>query len=338
MTIRILFGERLRWKLSLIPCKFSTSFRRSFSVIEVSLSNTSGFERSDEDKFEPPLEEEIFKSGPNLGSFKQDRMKQEQRVFPEKIFILVFKAYGKEHLLDEANPEDNSTYVSLFIALASEGMDVWALFELTLVDQSGKGKHKLSEKIYRSLDKTTQILRFMLPFPISPGKTGSHFHPSSDLFVPNENNDVITSTACWTAMTALLVGWVIPYNGSHPNGLCHVVGFGDLHHHGHEQKLPWYRGKTEAAKPVLGKFYREPKISGPLPFYLIGSLIRSMKQDHYGNDTRDIVYYQTDPQLSVSSLVLLDAIGGTDVAAHINSMGSESSTGYRNILRVDPSR
>ena len=40
----------------------------------------------------------------------------------------------------------------------------------------------------------------------SPGKTGSHFDPSSDLFVPNERKDVITSTACWAAMLGLLVG------------------------------------------------------------------------------------------------------------------------------------
>lgn len=40
----------------------------------------------------------------------------------------------------------------------------------------------------------------------SPGKTGSHFDPNSDLFVPTERKDVITSTVCWTAMAALLVG------------------------------------------------------------------------------------------------------------------------------------
>lgn len=58
--------------------------------------------------------------------------------------------------------------------------------------------------------------------------------------------------------------------------------------------------QTEAAKPVLGKYYKEPKKSGPLPFYLLGVLIKSMKQDHYVSDTGDIVYYQTDPQLSGS--------------------------------------
>ncbi|XVE99770.1 hypothetical protein REPUB_Repub03eG0229700 [Reevesia pubescens] len=74
--------------------------------------------------------------------------------------------------------------------------------------------HPLSEKIYKSLDNATRLLRFTLPFPMlaypiylwgrSPGKRGSHFHPDSDLFVPNERKDVITSTACWTAMAGLL--------------------------------------------------------------------------------------------------------------------------------------
>ncbi|KAK6120255.1 hypothetical protein DH2020_045946 [Rehmannia glutinosa] len=193
------------------------------------------------------------------------------------------------------------------------------------------------------------------PWNRSPGKTGSHFDPNSDLFVPNERKNVITSTVCWTAMAALLVGlsfvigpfeliklYGVPYWG--------FVMWLDLvtylHHHGHEDKLPWYRGKewnylrgglttldrdygwinnihhdigthvihhlfpqiphyhlveaTNAAKPVLGKYYRAPKKSGPLPFYLIGDLIRSLKQDHYVSDTGDVVYYQTDPQLGGS--------------------------------------
>ncbi|KAK4385344.1 Omega-3 fatty acid desaturase, chloroplastic [Sesamum angolense] len=223
--------------------------------------------------------------------------------------------------------------------------------------------HPLSEKIYKNLDNATKKLRFTLPFPMlaypiylwnrSPGKTGSHFHPDSDLFVPSERKDVITSTVCWTAMVALLVGlsfvmgplqllklYGIPYLG--------FVTWLDLvtylHHHGHEQKLPWYRGEewsylrgglttldrdygwinnihhdigthvihhlfpqiphyhlieaTEAAKPVLGKYYREPQKSGPLPFYLLGVLLRSMKKDHYVSDTGDVVYYQTDPELN----------------------------------------
>ena len=44
---------------------------------------------------------------------------------------------------DGANVQDNATYVSLFIGLASEGTDVRALFELKLLDQSGKERHKV---------------------------------------------------------------------------------------------------------------------------------------------------------------------------------------------------
>ncbi|KAB1217693.1 Omega-3 fatty acid desaturase, chloroplastic [Morella rubra] len=222
--------------------------------------------------------------------------------------------------------------------------------------------HPLSEKIYKSLDNATRTLRFTLPFPMlaypiylwgrSPGKKGSHFHPSSDLFVPSERKDVITSTACWTAMVALL-GYLSFAMGPVQMLKLYFIPYWifvmwlDLvtymHHHGHEEKLPWYRGKewsylrgglttldrdygiidnihhdigthvihhlfpqiphyhlieaTEAAKPVLGKYYREPQKSGPLPFHLLGALIRSMKRDHYVSDAGDVVYYQTDPQL-----------------------------------------
>ncbi|KAD0358289.1 hypothetical protein E3N88_44400 [Mikania micrantha] len=117
-----------------------------------------------------------------------------------------------------------------------------------------------------------------------------------------------------------------------------------LHHHGYEQKLPWYRGKewsylrgglttvdrdygllnkihhdigthvihhlfpqiphyhlneaTKAAKPVLGKYYREPKKSGLIPVHLINNLTRSIEQDHFVSDVGDIVYYQTDNDMS----------------------------------------
>ncbi|KAJ6819437.1 omega-3 fatty acid desaturase, chloroplastic-like [Iris pallida] len=223
--------------------------------------------------------------------------------------------------------------------------------------------HPLPEKIYRGLDFVTKKLRFSLPFPMlaypfylwsrSPGKKGSHFHPSSDLFLPNEKKDVITSTACWSAMVAILAGltwfmgplqmlklYFIPY-WVFVMWLDFVTY---LHHHGHEEKLPWYRGKewsylrgglttidrdygwinnihhdigthvihhlfpqiphynlieaTEAARPVLGKYYREPEKSGPLPFHLLGVLARSLRIDHFVSDTGGIVYYQPDPQLS----------------------------------------
>ena len=59
--------------------------------------------------------------------------------------------------------------------------------------------------------------------------------------------------------------------------------------------------QTEAAKPVLGKYYREPKQSGPLPLHLLGVLVRSFKRDHYVSDTGDVVYYQTDKELAGSA-------------------------------------
>ena len=56
--------------------------------------------------------------------------------------------------------------------------------------------------------------------------------------------------------------------------------------------------QTEAVKPVLGKYYRNPKKSGPLPVHLLGDIARSLREDHYVSDNGDIVYYQTDPDIS----------------------------------------
>ncbi|KAL5995569.1 hypothetical protein ACLOJK_025633 [Asimina triloba] len=238
---------------------------------------------------------------------------------------------------------------------AAQGTMFWALFVLghdwrishrTHHQNHGhvendESWHPLSESLFKSLDHSTRTLRFKVPFPMfaypfylwsrSPGKTGSHFDPDSDLFHPNERKDVITSTVCWSAMAALLAGlsfvigpvqmlklYFVPY-------LIFVMWLDlvtYLHHHGHEDKLPWYRGKmsskdlvltvdflfftlptviqTKAAKHVLGKYYREPKKSAPMPFHLIGTLLRSMSRDHYVSDTGDVVYYQTDPELNRS--------------------------------------
>lgn len=60
--------------------------------------------------------------------------------------------------------------------------------------------------------------------------------------------------------------------------------------------------QTKAAKPVMGKYYRQPRKSGPIPFHLIGNLVRSINQDHYVSDTGDIVYYQTDAKPNGSSM------------------------------------
>nr|GMC95989.1 BTB/POZ and MATH domain-containing protein 3-like isoform X1 [Ipomoea batatas] len=61
---------------------------------------------------------------------------------------------------DGKNAEDSSVYVSVFIALASDGADVRALFELTLLDQSGKGKHKVHSHFDRSLEGGPYSLKY----------------------------------------------------------------------------------------------------------------------------------------------------------------------------------
>ncbi|URE01595.1 Omega-3 fatty acid desaturase [Musa troglodytarum] len=270
--------------------------------------------------------------------------------------------------------------------------------------------HPLSEKTYREMDSTSRKMRFTLPFPLfafpvylwrrSPGKEGSHFLPSSKLFLPGEQQDVVVSTVCWSAMAAslLCLSWAygpapvlklygVPYlvsimvafscmktlNLMHlqlpGSGLRDVVRSGDLpaspwtptkasvvprqgerlcsnlanavglltshhllpisqewsylrgglttldrdygwinsiHHdigthviHHLFPQIPHYNlvEATAAAKPVLGKYYREPERSGPLPFHLLRVLLRSLRVDHFVSDEGDVVYYQTDPLL-----------------------------------------
>ena len=61
---------------------------------------------------------------------------------------------------------------------------------------------------------------------------------------------------------------------------------------------------TEAVKPVLGKYYREPAPSpGPLPTHLLQPLIRSFQEDHYVEDTGDVVFYKKDPDFVVSKVI-----------------------------------
>ncbi|GMY27556.1 BTB/POZ and MATH domain-containing protein 2-like [Fagus crenata] len=61
---------------------------------------------------------------------------------------------------DGKSAEDNAGYVSLFVALSSEGTDVRALFELSLLDQSGKGNHKVHSHFNRMLDAGPYTLKY----------------------------------------------------------------------------------------------------------------------------------------------------------------------------------
>ncbi|CAN6551511.1 unnamed protein product [Malus baccata var. baccata] len=61
---------------------------------------------------------------------------------------------------DGKSVEDNAGYVSVFIALASEGTDVRALFELTLLDQSERQRHKVHSHFLRMLDGGPYTLKY----------------------------------------------------------------------------------------------------------------------------------------------------------------------------------
>ncbi|CAL4904658.1 unnamed protein product [Urochloa decumbens] len=224
--------------------------------------------------------------------------------------------------------------------------------------------HPITEKLYQQLEPRTKKLRFTVPFPLlafpvylwyrSPGKTGSHFLPSSDLFTPKERGDVMVSTTCWSIMLASLLAMACalgPIQVLKMYGLPYLVFVmwldlvTYLHHHGNHD-LPWYRGEewsylrgglttvdrdygwinnihhdigthvihhlfpqiphyhlveaTKAARPVLGRYYREPHKSGPLPLHLVGVLLRSLRVDHFVSDHGDVVYYQTDHTLNTA--------------------------------------
>ncbi|KAG6503110.1 BTB/POZ and MATH domain-containing protein 1-like isoform X1 [Zingiber officinale] len=61
---------------------------------------------------------------------------------------------------DGKSEEDRASYVSLFVALASDGTDVRALFELTLLDQSGKERHKIHTHFGRTLESGPYTLKY----------------------------------------------------------------------------------------------------------------------------------------------------------------------------------
>lgn len=51
--------------------------------------------------------------------------------------------------------------------------------------------------------------------------------------------------------------------------------------------------QTEAVKPVLGEYYREPeKSKGPIPFHLVKPLVDSFANDHVVPDEGEVVYYK----------------------------------------------
>lgn len=86
----------------------------------------------------------------------------------------------------------------------------------------------------------------------TPGKSGSHFNPSSDLFDPSEWKEVATSTTCWLTMVAISmtsvsqVGFLFVFKLYFVPYIVNVMWLDAvtyLHHHGYEKQIPWYRGQ-----------------------------------------------------------------------------------------------
>lgn len=122
--------------------------------------------------------------------------------------------------------------------------------------------YPMTEGLYNSLDFWGKLGRLYFPAPLfaypiylwtrSPGKRGSHFSPSSELFDPSEWKEVATSTACWCAMVVTLValsnyfgfGFIVKlYFVPYLINVMWLAAVTYLHHHGYEKKVPWYRGQ-----------------------------------------------------------------------------------------------
>ena len=118
--------------------------------------------------------------------------------------------------------------------------------------------YPVTETKYRQMAWYEKLFRFnllLLAYPLylfkrSPGKAGSHFLPSSNLFRPSEKWDVITSTTLWTLMVAFLgyltyqYGWMFLvkyYLGPYVVFVVWLDLVTFLHHT--EPDIPWYRGK-----------------------------------------------------------------------------------------------
>lgn len=79
------------------------------------------------------------------------------------------------------------------------------------------------------------------------------------------------------------------------NKIHHDIGTHVVHHL--FSQVPHYHltEATEAVKPVMGPYYREPVKSGLWPGHLWTTFLKALARDHYVADEGGIVFYQTDP-------------------------------------------
>nr|XP_023890046.1 BTB/POZ and MATH domain-containing protein 2-like [Quercus suber]POE45037.1 btb/poz and math domain-containing protein 2 [Quercus suber] len=75
-------------------------------------------------------------------------------------FVVSSYAWAVYFYPDSKSNKDNAAYISLFIVLASEGTNVKALFELTLLDQSGRDNHKVHSHFNHMMDAGPYSLKY----------------------------------------------------------------------------------------------------------------------------------------------------------------------------------
>lgn len=78
--------------------------------------------------------------------------------------------------------------------------------------------YPMSESLYETLSVFPRLGRMQFPFPFyaypfylwcrTPGKSGTHYSPSRDLFNASEWKEVLTTTASWLVMVAILAAAV----------------------------------------------------------------------------------------------------------------------------------
>ncbi|KAL9256862.1 BTB/POZ and MATH domain-containing protein [Drosera capensis] len=82
------------------------------------------------------------------------------RYITSEVFDVGGYSWAIYYYPDGKSPEDNAAYVSLFIALANDGTDVRALFELKMLDQSGNERHKVHSHFERALESGPYSLKY----------------------------------------------------------------------------------------------------------------------------------------------------------------------------------
>ncbi|KAH9701750.1 Acyl-lipid omega-3 desaturase (cytochrome b5) endoplasmic reticulum [Citrus sinensis] len=173
----------------------------------------------------------------------------------------------------------------------------WRISHRTHHQNHGNVEHDESwvpmpEKIYSKLDSSTRILRFSLPLPMLAYPaylifvmwldfvTYLHHHGDDEHKLPWYRGKE------WNYLRGGLT--TVDRDYGIFNNIHHDIGTHVIHHL--FPQIPHYHlvEATKAAKPVLGKYYREPNKSGPIPVHLIKNLVKSIGEDHFQQNADQI--------------------------------------------------